>query len=499
MKTKLLIIILIIGCTTLSCEDWLKETSGTEMSIDSQFKNESGFRDALIGVYLGMGEPNLYAQNLTWHFIEFIAQQYAQISGMYNIYLLSYRYNENRVVPYIDNIWKGEYNLIANVNNMLFELEKRQESVSPLFYKLMKGELLGLRAFFHFDLLRMYGYGNWNNRTDLNSRYTIPYVTKYSKELTPQLTYVETFKLIEKDLEEALELLKEDYIYGAHEDDDTYYDDVDGNYWFFTYNRQYRMNYYAVRALQARTWLWEGSPGSKAKALSAAEEVIESDIWEWINPRSLTNSNPDYRDMTFSDEHIFSIYVSDLKKIIGVWFDASNPNATYERCFLTESRAKTVFEASDPEKELDIRYNNLLERQGAGLRNYAPRKLFQSENNSSYGQRIPLIRISEMFYIAAECLTTGANKNYSKAIEYLNEVRENRNITQPLDDHLTESEIMDEIKKEYMKEFICEGQLFYFYKRLGFKGILDYTGEMTDEQYMLPYPVAEVTYGNRVQ
>lgn len=499
MKTKLFIIILLIGFTIPSCDDWLKETSGTEMSIEDQFKDESGFRDALIGVYLGMAEPNLYSRNLTWHFIEFIAQQYAQISGMYNIFLLSYQYDQNRVVSYIDDIWQRQYNLIANINNILEELEKRQDTVSPLFYKLMKGELLGLRAFYHFDLLRLYGYGDWDNRSDLSSRYTIPYVTKYSKNLTPQLSYSETFKLLEKDLEEARELLKEDYVYGAHADDDNYYDGVNGNYWFFTYNRQYRMNYYAVRALQARTWLWEGSSDSKTKALEAAQEVIDSEMWAWIDPRSLTNSNPDLRDMTFSREHIFSVYVSDLKDIIGVWFDASNPNATYERCFLTESRARTIFEASNPENELDIRYNNLIERQGAGLRNYAPRKLSQSENNTQFGQRIPLIRITEMFYIAAECLTTGTNKDYSKAIEFLNKVREKRNITQPLNDDLNETEIMSEIKKEYMKEFICEGQLFYFYKRQGYSEILDYTGEMTDENYMLPYPVAEVTYGNRVQ
>ena len=195
------------------------------------FESEDGLGRAYRS-YLGMQEPKLYAMNLTWHFIEFIAQQYAQISGMYNIYLLSYQYQQNRVVPYIDNIWQGQYNLIANINIMLLELEKRQDDVSPLFYKLMKGELLGLRAFFHFDLLRLYGYGDWSNRTDLNSRYTIPYVTKYTKDLTPQLSYTETFKLIEKDLAEALELLKEDYIYGAHADDNTYYTNVNGNHGF---------------------------------------------------------------------------------------------------------------------------------------------------------------------------------------------------------------------------------------------------------------------------
>ena len=42
----------------------------------------------------------------------------------------------------------------------------------------------------------------------------------------------------------------------------------------FYKNRTLRLNYYAVKALQARAYLWEGSQESKAKALEAAEEVI---------------------------------------------------------------------------------------------------------------------------------------------------------------------------------------------------------------------------------
>ena len=69
--------------------------------------------------------------------------------------------------------------------------------------------------------------------------------------------------------------------------------------------------------------------------------------------------------MTFTNEHIFAIHVADLKDIIGVWFDASNPNATYENCFRRKG-AQAVYEADKVENELDIRYINLIERQGSG-------------------------------------------------------------------------------------------------------------------------------------
>ena len=58
--------------------------------------------------------------------------------------------------------------------------------------------------------------------------------------------------------------------------------------------------------------------------------------------------------------------------------------------------------------------------------------------------------------------------------------------------------IIEEIQKEYHKEFISEGIMFYYYKRTGCKSIPNYSEEMTDTQYLLPYPTFEIQSG-RVQ
>lgn len=34
--------------------------------------NRGGFKDALIGVYLGLTEYALYAKDLTWHFVDIL-------------------------------------------------------------------------------------------------------------------------------------------------------------------------------------------------------------------------------------------------------------------------------------------------------------------------------------------------------------------------------------------------------------------------------------------
>ena len=57
---------------------------------------------------------------------------------------------------------------------------------------------------------------------------------------------------------------------------------------------------------------------------------------------------------------------------------------------------------------------------------------------------------------------------------------------------------LEEIRKEYRKEFIAEGVMFHYYKRLGIVDIPDYDEAMGDRQYLLPYPDFETENG-RVQ
>src|ERR1043165_2572195 len=75
---------------------------------------------------------------------------------------------------------------------------------------------------------------------------------------------------------------------------------------------------------------------------------------------------------------------------------------------------------------------------------------------------IPCIRLSEMYYIAAECtFETDAAKGW----DYFNTVRLNRGIGTKLSDP-SKTVFMNELLKEARKEFFGEGQMFYMYKRL---------------------------------
>lgn len=69
----------------------------------------------------------------------------------------------------------------------------------------MKGEALGLRAFLHFDLLRMFGPVYKEHPASK----AIPYRIAFDKDATPVLPASEVVDAILKDLNDAEKLLKE--------------------------------------------------------------------------------------------------------------------------------------------------------------------------------------------------------------------------------------------------------------------------------------------------
>jgi hypothetical protein len=110
---------------------------------------------------------------------------------------------------------------------------------------------------------------------------------------------------------------------------------------------------------------------------------------------------------------------------------------------------------------------------------------------TEYALRIPMIRRSLVYYIAAECETDLAN-----ATEYLNRVRRNRGITADLSG-LTEASLAVELQREYIKELWGEGHFFFFLKRR------NVTSNPTDrwlpfqirDKYIIDKPDAEIEYG----
>lgn len=470
-----------------SCKKgWLDVTASNQIKADDQFKEAAGFKDALMGAYIGMTAQSSYGRDMTWNLVDLLSRQYNTLGGGNTyIYAQNFEYERITVKPILDALWNKQYNTIANLNNALNYLDVDKGVLNSIEYGIIKGELLGLRAFLHFDLIRLYGHGNYANRPELANRKAIPYVTQYSKDITPQLTYQQTFALLEKDLEEALELLKEDPIYPNASRNANYYSDVNRN--GFYNSREQRMNYFAVKALKARVLLWEGGAENIGKAAVIAEEVISQ------SQAHLITANTDVtKHRTFPTEHLFGLKIEAFPTIINPYLtgDVSSQVGLY----IVNTTAEEMYEADDANIGLvDIRYNNLLVAESRGR---VPVKL-KPDPAFLYGL-IPLMKIPEMYYIAAEHYI---NTNPNKAVDLINAVRKSRRILSDIPYGLSTDLLQAELLKEYRKEYVMEGQLFFYYKRIGLKHIPGLSQDFIvgDGVYTIPYPDNEIEFGNRVQ
>lgn len=490
--------------TLTSCENWLDVTSGSEIRAEDHFKNTEGFRQALIGCYIGMTDQTLYGKDMSWLVPELLGQQFEPYSigaaaTSREYYLQNYKYGVTSAKSFIDASWAKAYNVIVNANEALYYIDKNREVLNDTDYSVIKGELLAIRAYIHLDLARMFGYGNWAARkAEIDARNAVPYVTTVSKNTTAQVSMADFFTLLLQDLDEAARLLKaEDPIAGAHKW--SYYANMneDGFYdW-----RNLHLNYYAVRALQARAYLWEGSAESKELARAAAEEVIEGflamdgKIGNYNHFAWMTSSDvPTYPALAL--EQIFALNVATLRDLTATFFIENYTDNDNMPLYIIPDDVQTIYEGITSDWRSQ---NNLLQQTGssAAKAGYTSKKYNQPSTSTYYSNRVPLIRLPEMYYIAAECYATGSTPNLDLAMERLNTVREKRGIYTPLAG-LDAAQIMEEIAKEYRKEFLAEGVMFYFYKRLGYETVPHQTEPMNDEKYVVPYPDFETQMG-RVQ
>lgn len=387
--------------------------------------------------------------------------------------------------------------MIVNANDALKSLEERKDNISIIDYKILRGELLAVRAYMHFDLMRLFGLGGWEKRPEISDKLTVPYVTGVSKDIQAQKTYSEVYKLLVADLEEAGKLLKEvDPL--TKEIEDKEYQKLNSEGFYF--NRSQHLNYYAVCGLLARIHMWRGTKESFEKAYENASLIIEyiskggaSNIFK-TNIGFLKSWDVKAATASLATEALFALDVSKLKDQTSMYIKPDFISGDNYALYLSEARVNSIFHDSPN----DVRMSKLLVK-NPYMPNYTSLKYEQSEQLTSYSNKINMMRISEAYFIAAEAIIkTGGD--VVKATELLNEVRTLRGGVK-IPDGQTAEQIMKEIENEYLKEFLSEGQMFFFYKRMNLKKIpgLEDGEEMTDSRYTLPYPVFEIQNGRKQQ
>jgi hypothetical protein len=248
----------------------------------------------------------------------------------------------------------------------------------------------------------------------------------------------------------------------------------------------------------ARVYLWKGDAGN---ARAHAEEVIEGKRFSWAHFTATTASNIMERDLIYKNEHIFRLDINKMIDIVKPYFTASSG---VEKLSPSETKMDNIFEVTAAALGMDHRYTYHYAYDG-GERYLA--KFWQPEGGT-YTNMMPLIRLSEMYYIAAESYATS---DPARAVELLNTVRcgtlrddgsydssFGRGLSNfPLSETLSPAAVQEEIYKEYRKETLGEGQLFYYYKRLNLPVIPGSSRPGNNATYVFPLPDNEIEFGNR--
>ena len=450
MKKILYTFTLALCALLVSCDNWLEVKPYDKISEGELLKSEEGYEKMLNGIYIDLNSDALYGKTLSVEMIEVMGGAYAigtdnSVWGNYKD-LSSYQYNTEYWRDRLDQTWNKAYALILNCNKILESIDQNQSLFTGSNYYVIKGEALALRAMLHFDMLRLFGpvYSKDSDKT------AIPYYTKVGNSPEPLLTAKEVAAKVVADLEDARTLLANDPV---KTEGTLMSGSQDGTSNFMRY-RALRLNYYAVEALLARTYLYMGD---KADAFKYATDVIKTadqGIFPFVD-KNLVVGSPADPDRIFSSEVIFALTNTSRGNLFKNYFDPSRlPNYVFRMDNSLMDKLVYGGAAQTGGYQDDYRYR--ADWVATGSNRYFYKYKDMEATGSIQNTMIPMLRLGEMFLIAAE----SQSDDLSKGVQYVNALRRNRGVAN------LQTLTPDLLKYEYIRELYGEGQLFYLYKRL---------------------------------
>lgn len=478
---KKIIYTMIIACTTLfaSCDSWLEVKPYDQIAEGELQKSEEGYQKMLNGIYIDLNSDALYGQTLSVEMIEVMGGAYSigsdnSVWGNYKD-LSSYQYNTEYWRNRLDQTWNKAYALILNCNKILETIDGNKNLFTDGSYYIIKGEALALRAMLHFDMLRLFG-PVYSKDSDKKA---IPYYTKQTNSPEPILTAQEVMEKITTDYEDALNYLANDPV----KTEGTMMSSTeDGSSNFLRY-RALRLNYYAVEALMARAYLYMGN---KTEAFKYATDVIKTadqNIFPFVD-KNLVIGSPADPDRIFSSEVLFALTNTSRGTIHKNFFDPSRlPNYVFRMDDSMMSNLVYGGAATTGGYQDDYRYRACW--MATGSNRYFYKYSDMVANGSIQNTMIPMVRLGEMFLIAAE----SQSGDLKAGVQYVNALRRNRGVAS-----LT-TLTPDLLKYEYIRELYGEGQLFFLYKRLNSDIITSATSsknpKASDLIFVVPLPDTE--------
>lgn len=500
MKHLQFIIILIAFCMS-SCNEWLDVRPETEQKDEDQFSTVNGFFDALVGCYMSMADDDAYGQRLSYSSIELLANMwYIPTSTTSEEYedLSNHDYTTDDARNAISEIYSGLFYVIAQANMVLENAEAHGEEVfvDETMLNVVKGEAYAIRAFCQFDVLRLFGQLPQGGSQQVELPYNLG--TGIS-EIPAYYSFSDYVELLKSDLEQAESYLTgNDPVY-----DNTFEEARNLNLASdYLYYRQSRLNYWAVKALQARVHLYLGET---TEAYEAAKAIITGNDGSPVRAMSGATDLPTYK--LCPNEFLFGLSKYDISTTsTAILLGNSGEQYRLESDYLALSPSMFTDLFSDLSSLYQSSYNRRTEVWGsseepsshAAYRTLAKYYYNNSESTIStndlmnYYQWVPMLRMSEVYLIAME--TTG---DLSELNEWYTTYMAAHDVASTILTPFTSLEAgRTFIFNEYRREFFGEGQMFYTYKRNGSTNILWNNTAINEDVYILPLPNTEYNPNN---
>ena len=403
-RNIMILLVLFVGGS--SCDSFLDVQPKGEVLEGDLLKDAKGFENALYGVYAKMGTAGLYGQNLSYYALDLMAQYYTSANNEEAEPLIQYDYKSTKVEDRFYNIWCEMYS--------------------------------------NFDLLRIFS----EQVTENEGADGIPYSTRFSLFAPDVLKAKDVYKRIISDLKSAEQLLDDEELYASASSNANFLKD-----------QNIHFNLQAVQATLARVYLTEGVLDS---ALYYAQRVMQS---PGLSLLDYTEIAGDMAGKLSSKETVFGIYSKSFADPVIKILHNSQTAYSLEMRYNIQQLYQVDGTGNDYRWSAWYTYNDV-------AKDWKLDKLTDSYvlNNNEYSRPagqirgINMIRLSEMYYIAAECaLKLG---HYDQALDYFNELLESRGLV-ALDERTpAETLTIDKITDDRYKEFVGEGQSFYHMKRL---------------------------------
>lgn len=445
-----LILALMLMLMASSCDSLLDVSSSSSVDSKELFESEGGFRSAVAGVYTKLINSSLYGYNSSVFLPEMLARNWdipTNIDKNTDLYRLrEMDVNHLDLRTFFSGFWLAYYNAIVQTNDIIAALETSDVQFSNNMKEILLGECLGIRAFLHFEVLRY--FGPIPSKAILTEK-VIPYMTEVTNDASKALSipYSEVVSKIINDFDAAEKLLeKVDPVIPENQDASSSVTEL------MLQNRTQRLNYYAVLGLKARCFQWIGEKDKAAEnALKVVDKLKDGKnlLFEFNHGASQGLGS------MLPKELVFSLHSRRIHEDLNNYFSAKGAQSTV---FLNSDYffkpLSELYELRDNPN--DVRRDSLWWFQDE-MKNTKAKLVKLHKYTADDNSHIPIIRISELYLLLAECLP----QTKEQAFKYFDLYKAARGMNRKPTEMLTTKDL----EKEYRKEFIGDGVMFFFYKR----------------------------------